>query len=365
MINRYRVHFVLLFAALLVSIGVYFAYSNITRNAVETLVRNKSLINILTMVTLDYKKKNETIYYVITINPENRLLGVTFLPSNLRIDSEGDEHLGDLDTSDMSDLNSYIKSITNLNIHFYMHLYGPDIKRGIDMLEGADMYILDQAADKALFPFGLNYLDGAKTVQYLNLTNADSPFSRFDRMQDLLLSLYYSKTKYQNLLTSDFLSALMHPVKTNITLNEAKSLISIIMKDGDMFCNIMPGTITEQNDYAVDEIAIKLFSDNFLKKLLVVSDEEQSIRVKILNASGISGLARKVRANMVRDGITVVEFGTYPGEILENSVIINQSGDVSKCKRISELTGVTQIYHVVDSTQMHEVLYIAGRDLKK
>ena len=67
----------------------------------------------------------------------------------------------------------------------------------------------------------------------------------------------------------------------------------------------------------------------------------------------------------MREGISVVEFGTSTVNNLEKSVIINNKGNTDDLKLISELTGIPTIQHSVDSTQLHDATILIGKDMAK
>ena len=99
---------------------------------------------------------------------------------------------------------------------------------------------------------------------------------------------------------------------------------------------------------------------------MIINDKnEDSIKVKILNGTNVPGLARKLRSVLIRDGINVVEFATSPFPKMNKTVVINQKGSIKHAIRISEIIGASKIYNVVDSTQLHSVLIIIGKDYIK
>jgi hypothetical protein len=212
---------------------------------------------------------------------------------------------------------------------------------------------------------GLNYFDGKKIVQYINQAGDGTIYRKYDRIQDILFTLYYNSASYKDFVDKDFIAEAMKTVSTNLTPSEVYSLVKIVTKKGDLMCTMLPGKITQEGDYLIDEVAYKIYENEFLKKLIIKRDSEANIKVKVLNASGISGLAKKMRSLFVKEGVTVVEFGTYPGNILDQSVIINQSGNIESVRKISDLSGVHRIYHIIDSSQISSVVYIAGKDVEE
>jgi hypothetical protein len=354
-------------AAFVVIVSLVYLVRLKTRNVVDALAINKSMINILVAGNNSFNNNRVPFYSIISINPDNGRIGVTFLPQTLKVDNGDDEtiRLDQMDVRDFDKLGEYLYRSLKLKIQFYVILYGPDAARFVDMIEGVNLYVLDQIKDIEGLHTGLNYFDGKKAVRYINQSDDNSIFKKYDRIQDILFTMYYNREEYRQYLNREFIAEMMRTIKTNILPNEAYSLSKIIMKNGDLFCTVLPGKVSAEGDYFLDEVAYKIYESEFLKRLVVKKDETENIKVKVLNAAGVPGIARKVRSLLVREGVSVVEFGTYPGPILDNSIIINQKGDISSVKKVSDLTGVTSIYHIVDSTQLQSVLFIAGKDLAR
>jgi hypothetical protein len=337
-----------------------------TRNAVDTLVANKNMIHVLIAGHNNFSGNKVPFYSIVSINPENGRVGITFLPPSLRVEVSDDEfvRLDKMDVRDYDRTCDYLNKTLRIKIRFYMIVYAPDVSRFVDMIEGVNLYVLEQVKDIDGVSTGINYFDGRKIVKYINYTDDNSIYRKYDRIQDILYTLYYNRDAYKGYIDKDFISETMKTVKTNIMPNEAYSLAKLIMMNGDLYSTILPGKMTDKGDYSVDEIACKTYESEFKKRLIVTkNDADQVIKVKVLNATGIPGVARKMRTMLVREGVSVIEFGTYPGPALDHSIIINQKGDIASVKKISDLTGITRIHHIFDSSQLHSVLVIAGKDM--
>ena len=72
-------------AAALALLGIIYAYRISTRNAIEALAQNKKMINILIAGSNVYRDNKHRFFAVLSINPENSRIGLTFLPPNLKI----------------------------------------------------------------------------------------------------------------------------------------------------------------------------------------------------------------------------------------------------------------------------------------
>jgi anionic cell wall polymer biosynthesis LytR-Cps2A-Psr (LCP) family protein len=359
----------LVFLIMLVVLSSYYIYSINTRNIIEKLSINKKLINILIAGSNVYNKDRHRFYAILSINPDNSKVGLTFIPPSLRISYGSKKNvyhkIGELEISDFKRMSEFFNRELKLQVPFYVEMYSSDLKRVIDLIEGIDIYIIDQVKDIHNLKYGLNYLDGEKVVKYINSADENSIFSKYDRIQDILLTFYYNKDTYRRFKDIQFIEEALRTIKTNLLPQEILSLGDLLLKDSDMYCMILPGKFSENGYYVTDNIAYKIYENAFLKQLALDEDIDTVIKIKILNGTNVPGLARKMRNMLIRDGLNVVEFGTSPYPLLDRTVIINQKGNIEKVRRVSELIGTDRIFHVIDSTQLHCVLIIIGEDFAK
>lgn len=346
----------------------YYLYTLTTRNAVTELVGGKKLINILVAGSNENNKGKHSFYAIVSINPENNNIGISFIPPQyaVKLDSSGSKtvQLKDLDFSDWEKIASSIKKDVKLSIPFYIELSSKDVERSIDLIEGVDLFIFDQALKgQKKFQFGLNYLDGKGVMEYINSVEADSIFLKFDRIQDLLLTIYYNKTRYEKFSNLQFISVLFKNMKTNILPQEMIRLAGLVFKEGNLLTSMIPGSF-QGDKYIIDDIAYKIYEEDFLTPLVVNKSLDTAIKIKIQNASDSSGLARKMRNQLSREGLNVMEFGTY-SQKLDNSAIISRRGNFAAVKRVSEITGIKKIYYIIDNTQLNNILVIIGEDFLK
>jgi len=50
---------------------------------------------------------------------------------------------------------------------------------------------------------------------------------------------------------------------------------------------------------------------------------------------------------------------------MAESIIISRKGDYAAVRRVSDTIGIDRVYHIVDNTQLDNVLIIIGEDYKK
>ena len=349
---------------LLGAVLAYRYYDLLTRNVVEALISGKRMINIFVAGSNTYNNNRHRFCGIVSINPENGKIGFTFLPPELVIEHDegggNSKRLKDLDISDFGDLRDLLSSELKMNVPFYLELYAVDMERIIDILGGIDIFVLDQGDENNGYSFGLNYLDGNKSVRYINATA--SIFKKYDRVQDVVLSLNGNRNAYKHLFTHEVISEMMKSFKTNIMPQEMISLGRVIIDNTDISCTILPGEYDDSGNYLMDNISYKIYEKEFLAPLLTDDENTGAIKVKILNGTDIPGLARKMRNLLIREGLNVVEFGTSPYPRLDHSILVSQRGNIANTRKVMGITGIKKIYHVIDNTQLHDVLIILGKE---
>ena len=355
------------FVAAFILIGIVFLYRMKTRNAVEQLAENKKMINVLIAGGNRYKERKFDFFAILSVNPDNNNIGVTFIPPTFRIglDEDGNKsaRIEDIDFIFFEKIRRSFWRDLKLNVPFYVELYSTDIMRLVDMLEGVNIFSLDQVNTVPFAHFGLNYFDGDKVMKYINSAEQNSIFLKYDRIMDVMLTLYYNKEEKKQFINADFIRELMNTLQTNMLPQEILSLSQYIFNPGNVMSTILPGNFKE-NYYVSDDITFKIYEKEFLGQIVLGAEEDTSAKVKVLNATKIPGLARKMRNTLNRDGFNVVEFSTSPYE-MQQSIIISKKGDHQFVKKVSELTGIRNIYYIIDNTLLYSAIIILGEDLAK
>lgn len=350
------------------AIGSIVLYSIKTRNAVEELIASGRMVNILLAGSNIYKDRRFDFFAVLSLNPENGNIGVTFVPPSFLINmsDSGTEakRLDDIDFIYFDRIRRSFMRDLKIPIQFYIALYASECGRIVDLLEGIDLFYLDQYGCGSFMKPGLNYLDGQKALSYINTVERNSVYLKYDRIMDILLTLYYSRAEKTGFLTMAFLKEMLDSNRTNLLPQELFSLSKFLSQDdnGDLIYTILPGELKE-GYYITDSIAYKIYEKEFLGRLVIGSEDDSVPKIKILNATNVSGLARKMRNTLNRDGYNVVEFGTSPYGEMKQSIIISRKGDHSFVKQVSELTGISTVYYIIDNSLLYNTLIIIGEDM--
>ncbi len=359
----------IIISAAVLSIIVYLAasyYIKSTRNVIEKIIDNKDIINVLITGRNEYKENTFNFYALVSINPANSNIGITFIPPDYRImmnDSGSDLlKLSEVDFYYFDRIRYTLQKDLQLNVPFYVKVYSSDVIRTIDLLDGVNLFSLDQSECITKVSPGLNYLDGRKTLDYINCADMNSIYIKYDRILDVLLTLYYEMEKRFSLLTDDYILEIMRSVKTNLLPQEIFSIIKLVSGKGNVMSTLLPGGISS-GFYLVDEINFKTYQQDFLVPLLAETRPEPNAKIKILNGTNVTGLARKFRNNLFRDGLTVTEFGTSTYGHFTHSVIICRQCDIFTAERIADIAGINRIYFITDTSQLTNLLIIVGEDM--
>lgn len=347
--------------------GINF-YNRRSRNVIDDIISMKDMINILIAGRNVYNDNTFAFFALATINPVNNNIGITFIPPDYRImmNDSGTKlkKISELDFFYFDRIKYTLKRDIQMNVPFYIKLYPTDVVRIVDLLEGIEIFSLDQAVYSTRQNFGLQYLDGEKCVDYINLTEKNSIYMKYDRILDILLTLYHDRENRKRMFSYDFISELFRNVKTNLMPREIFSIAGIIFNKGNVDSTLLPGEFAN-GLYVVDEISYKTYEQEFLKNIIVNADSEPNIKIKILNGTSVPGLARKLRNELIRDGMNVMEFGTSNLPKIYDSIIVCRKCDMKDADKISAMTGIGKIYYVTDTTQLNNILIIVGEDMVK
>lgn len=88
----------------------------------------------------------------------------------------------------------------------------------------------------------------------------------------------------------------------------------------------------------------------------------ERVRVEVLNASGVPGLARR-GTEMLRDGgFDVVHFGNAPGFAPDTSLVLDRVGRMELARSVADLVQIPRVYARPDSNVYVDVTVVLGRD---
>lgn len=89
---------------------------------------------------------------------------------------------------------------------------------------------------------------------------------------------------------------------------------------------------------------------------------KERVRVEVLNAAGVSGLARDGTERLREAGFDVVFYGNASGFGPDTSWVLDRVGRPEGAERVAEALGIEHVRTAVDSTLYVDVSVILGRD---
>jgi hypothetical protein len=85
-------------------------------------------------------------------------------------------------------------------------------------------------------------------------------------------------------------------------------------------------------------------------------------KVEVLNAAGITGIARQATDRLRRGGFDVVFFGNKSGGQTDTSYVIDRSGSRSFARAFADHLGIESVRTGVDSTVFADATVMLGKD---
>jgi hypothetical protein len=86
------------------------------------------------------------------------------------------------------------------------------------------------------------------------------------------------------------------------------------------------------------------------------------VRVEVLNASGIPGLARRGTEQLRAAGFDVVFYGNAPGFDPDSSLVLNRLDNLAAAESVGSAIGVPDVRSQRDTTLYLDVTVVLGRD---
>jgi hypothetical protein len=86
------------------------------------------------------------------------------------------------------------------------------------------------------------------------------------------------------------------------------------------------------------------------------------VRVEVLNASGVPGLARRGTEVLRDGGFDVVSFGNAPGFAPDSSLVLDRVGRMELARSVADAVQIPRVYARPDSNVYVDVTVVLGRD---
>jgi LytR cell envelope-related transcriptional attenuator len=88
----------------------------------------------------------------------------------------------------------------------------------------------------------------------------------------------------------------------------------------------------------------------------------ERVRVEVLNASGVPGLARRGTEALRDAGFDVVSYGNAPGFAPDTSLVLDRVGRMELARSVADALQVPRVYARPDANVYVDVTVVLGRD---
>lgn len=273
-----------------------------------------------------------------------------------------------------------ISFTADTKIDFHIVLDYNSIKNLVDLIGGLNLFIKNPPAlnedDKNFFGLktGGYLLDGDKTFEYLlRADKEETPRTLLYRCTDILSAVFIRFIKDENLskVYSDkiFKLFLYKELKGNIRLVDIFALDNFFknIKYDSFFINTMSGTPVNEEQTLLKPIYDGRYIVRHVKELkAAVSElskeadiERSDIKVRVLNATTIRGLADKIKIRMNYNDFKAIELGNF-GRFSDKSYVIIHTGRPAKGLMLADAAKVDDVYALTDRRMNIDTTLILG-----
>ncbi len=209
---------------------------------------------------------------------------------------------------------------------------------------------------------GLQHLNGEQAVGYARFRHdATGDLGRIERQQKFLRAVTRELLSPDHVLRfPKVIDTFVKTVQTNMTVNDVNSLKRIVDQAGPEGIRMatLPGyprTIHRQSALELDPDEVQATVDRVLWG--------QGIRVVVLNATDVAGLAGKVADVLKENGYDVLETGNAANKS-ETTLILDHRGQSRRAEHVSSVLGGGVISAAPDGENPADVTVILGSDME-
>ena len=254
-------------------------------------------------------------------------------------------------------------------------------ERLVDIVGGIDIFVpnaIDETVDgiRYLFAPGSVGIDGAKAKSYL-VYNPEGELivERTEREHRMVLSLLKALGDGEEILASE--SVLPYVVGTMDTDLDERGLFSFFQALSAMDTDrvVFQGILGNKRRLDGQEVLFPYYDGKLIKETvqriretLARSDEFSgnllTIRVEVLNGTGVNGLASRTAQVFQSYGFRIAGVANAERDDYERTVVLDRRGNPEAARRVAELIKCGQVHSRVDGTRDEtvDVTVILGKD---
>lgn len=313
-----------------------------------------------------FNGRSDTIL-LVRFEPDQKQVNMLSIPrdSQVRIPNVGITKINEANAYGGSQLAAQVvnESLEGVAVDRYLRVTTDTFKELVDAVGGvnvfvpADMKYVDQTQGLEInLEKGWQVLDGDQAEQFARFRQDQyGDIGRVQRQQILLKAL---REKVQSPAIIPRLPALIGLIKdhidTNLSWEEMLSLVNFLRQlEADNFQMVMlPGRFSDVGEYnrsywIISETGKSQVMTEFFGVDSGLSGDRdgttQNARIAVQNASGSSGIAREVSEYLQAQGFRNIYLASDYPEILAETAIIAQQGNISGANQLLDVLSVGQV----------------------
>jgi len=329
---------------------------------------------------------------VASIDPKSKDVNMISIPRDTKVEMEGYQSnkinaAHAIGGPDMAV--EQVEKLLGISIPYYVKVNFEGFKQVVDILGGVDINVekrlryTDRAGDTYInIPAGLQHLDGQQALNYARFRHdALGDLGRVKRQQTFMQALAHEMFKPENILKwPTIIGQANNYVETNMSLSELGNLATLAkqMKDSELKVETVPGEAQYLNgvsyfipDYNQLEQLVKeeIFREKAEAETAASADsstlDPSSIKVEVLNGSGISGLANQLAAQLQDKGFQVVNVGNADSFNYSETQILDRTGKSSLVREISRMVGSNISQETGKDSSSSDITIIIGKNFNR
>lgn len=272
-----------------------------------------------------------------------------------------------------------VRALSGLDIHHHIGLTFGGFRDVVDAVGGVQLCLDEPISDRDAgidLPAGCQVLDGADALGFVRVRKIDDDFARMERQQEFLTALAREISAPSTLLNPVRLTRLINDSGQAVSVDRRLGPIDLAriawglrgLADGTAATSTVPGTpritsggawVLDVSQPEADALFARFASGSVLAETAATGlPEPDEIRVRVLNGSGVSGLAGRTADALGAGGYEVAEIGN--AEPTERTVVRHPPGRQAAAERLSlDVPGRPALE---ESTSVDQVTLVLGRD---
>lgn len=272
-----------------------------------------------------------------------------------------------------------VRALSGLDIHHHVGVTFGGFRDVVDAVGGVELCLDEPIADRDAgidLPAGCQVLDGTDALGFVRVRKIDDDFARMERQQAFLAALAREVTAPSTLLNPVRLTRLINDTGQAVSIDQRLGPIDLAriawgargLAAGTAATYTVPGTaritsggawVLDVSQPEADALFARFRSGSVLAEAIDAgAPDPGEITLRVLNGSGVSGLAGRTADALEAQGYEVVEIGNAAP--VERTVVRHPPGRQAAGERLAR--DVPGSAALEESATVDHVTLVLGRD---